>query len=149
MSDDIEVRPAIADDLEQVWPMVNEFASSYRPQRFAYVRSFGDLLKRPDTLILVALNKSAIVGYLLGSYHGTFFANGPVAWIEELMVKEPFRRQSVATKLMSSAEAWARTIPTAYVALATRRAGEFYRGIGYEEGAIYFRKTFVPPQRPD
>jgi ribosomal protein S18 acetylase RimI-like enzyme len=105
MSDDIEVRPAIAHDLEQVWPMVNDFARSYRPQRSAYERSFGELLKRPDTLILVALNQGAIVGYLLGGYHGTFFANGPVAWIEELMVKEPFRRRGVATKLMSSAEA--------------------------------------------
>jgi hypothetical protein len=47
---------------------------------------------------------------------------------------------------MGSAETWARRIPTAYVALASRRAGDFYLNVGYEESATYFRKTFVPLQ---
>jgi len=90
---------------------------------------------------------NAIVGYLLGSYHGTFFANGPVTWIEELMVSESARGQGVARKLMSSAEEWARGVPTPYVAVASRRAGDFYLRIGYEESATYYRKTFVLPVR--
>jgi GNAT superfamily N-acetyltransferase len=87
------------------------------------------------------------VGYLLGSVHGTFFANGPVAWIEELMVSESVRRLGVAAKLLSYAEDWARDLPTAYVALASRRAGDFYLKMDYEESATYFRKTFAPPHR--
>jgi GNAT superfamily N-acetyltransferase len=127
---------------------VQDFAFSYRPERPAFERSFSHLLERTDTLILVAVTDvRAIVGYLLGSHHGTFFANGPVAWIEELMVTEPVRRQGVASKLVSSAEDWARGIPGAYIALASRRAGDFYVKIGYEESAGYFKKTFVPPQR--
>lgn len=145
-SDDIEIRPAKAGDVERLWPLVQDFASSYRPERSAFELSFSDLLARTDTLVLVAVaNMRAIVGYLLGSYHGTFLANGPVAWIEELTVSEAVRRQGVASKLVSSAEEWARTIPTAYVALASRRAGDFYLKIGYEESATYFRKTFVRP----
>ena len=90
-------------------------------------------------------NANAIVGYLLGSYHGTLFANGPVAWVEELMLTESVRRQGMATKLTSSAEAWAGSVPAANLAVASRRAGDFSLGIGYEESATYYRKNFVPP----
>jgi GNAT superfamily N-acetyltransferase len=146
--DSVEVRPANVEDADHLWPLVQNFAFSYQSDRPAFERSFGALLGRSDSLLLVAVtNQGAIVGYLLGSYHGTFSANGPVAWIEELMVSESVRRQGVASKLLSSAEAWAMSIPTAYIALATRRAGEFYLKIGYEESATYYRKTFVPPVR--
>ena len=146
--DQVSVRPAMVEDVEQFWPLVQDFAFSYRPERSAFERSFSDLLARSDTLVLVAVaSTGAIVGYLLGSVHGTFFANGPVAWIEELMVDESSRHQGVASELVSAAEEWARTIPTAFIALASRRAGDFYLGIGYEGSATYYRKTFVPPQR--
>ena len=83
-SETIDIRPAITEDVDQLSPLVKESASSYRPEGQAFAQSFTDLVGRADTLIMVAVaNKSAIVGYLLGSYHGTFFANGPVAWIEE------------------------------------------------------------------
>jgi GNAT superfamily N-acetyltransferase len=141
----VEVRPAEPEDIDGVWPLVQEFSFSYRPDRSAYVRSFGELLDRRDTLVLVAAADGVVVGYLLGSCHGTFFANGPVAWIEELMVDESVRHQGIATRLMASAEMWARSIPAAYVALASRRAGGFYLELGYEESAAYFRKAFVSP----
>ena len=109
---DIEIRLAKAGDLEQLWPQVENFAFSYRPERSAFGRSFSDFLDRSDTLVLVAVSDAeAVVGYLLGSFHGTFFANGPVAWTEELMVGEPLRGMGVASKLMSSAEEWARSPP--------------------------------------
>jgi GNAT superfamily N-acetyltransferase len=146
-SDSVEIRGAGAEDVAKLWSLVQELAFSYRPERSMFERSFSELIERPDTLVLVAVaNTSAVVGYLLGSYHGTFYANGPVAWIEELMVSESIRRHGVATKLMSSAEDWARTIPTAYIALASRRAGDFYLRIGYEDSATFYRKTFVPPE---
>jgi GNAT superfamily N-acetyltransferase len=147
MSVDIEIRPARPEDAEQLWPLVEDFAFSYRAERSAFDRSFRELVERPDTLVLVALHAGTVIGYLVASYHGTLFANGPVAWIEELMVSESFRRRGVATNLMSSAEAWAGSVPTASIALASRRAGAFYLGIGYEESATYFRKTFVPSNR--
>jgi len=146
-TDSVEIRPARLGDADQIWSLVQQFAFSYRPMRSIFERSFGEFLGRSDTLVLVAEGPiDAIVGYLLASHHGTFFANGPVAWVEELMVSESVRHQGVATRLMGLAETWAKSIPTAYVALASRRAGDFYLKVGYEESATYFRKTFVPPQ---
>jgi hypothetical protein len=31
------------------------------------------------------------------------------------------------------------------VALATRRAAPFYRALGYQDSAVYFRKVLNPP----
>ena len=41
---------------------------------------------------------------------------------------------------MSAFERWAAVRDCALVALATRRAAPFYRALGYEESAVYFRK---------
>lgn len=141
-----EVRPARSGDAKHIWPLVEQFGFSYRPERKIFEQSFGDSLARSDTLVLVAEKpKDTIVGYLLACHHGTFFANGRVAWVEELMVSESVRRQGVGARLMASAESWAKSIPTAYVALASRRASDFYLKVGYEDSATYLRKAFVPP----
>lgn len=41
---------------------------------------------------------------------------------------------------MEAAERWAVEQGAAYLALATRRAADFYRAIGYSESATFFRK---------
>lgn len=148
MSDEaIEVRQARADDVEQLWPLVQNFATSFRPERSAFDLALSEMVDRVDTLVLAAVtDRGTIVGYLLGSFHGTFFANGPVAWIEELMVAEPVRRRGVASALLSSAEVWAKSIPCAYVALASRRASGFYLRNGYEESATFLRKVLATPE---
>jgi hypothetical protein len=42
--------------------------------------------------------------------------------------------------MMSAFEHWAAVRDCALVALATRRAAPFYRALGYEESAVYFRR---------
>lgn len=81
-----------------------------------------------------------IVGYVLGFNHYTFYANGRVAWVEEIVVNEAFRRRGIGTLLMQSFEAWAEKQDAKLVALATRRAAGFYQALGYEESALYMRK---------
>lgn len=41
---------------------------------------------------------------------------------------------------MRFAEEWAADQGAAYVALATRRAADFYAALGYAESATFFRK---------
>jgi GNAT superfamily N-acetyltransferase len=142
----ITVRPAEAKDCAQVWPLVRDFAVSYRPEIAAFQRTFDALLDRPDTLVALAEEDGErIVGYVLASHHGTFHANGPVAWVEELMVAESARRSGLGRSLVAEAEGWARSIPVAYIALASRRAGEFYKKLDYHVSATYFKKGFDPP----
>jgi len=122
-----------------------DFAVSYVPEEEIFRRSFADLLARADSLVLVAEEGAVVLGYLLAAWHGTLFANGPVAWVEELMVARPVRGSGVGRSLMAAAEHWARTVPCASLALASRRAGPFYEALGYEPSATYYRKPFWPP----
>ena len=46
----------------------------------------------------------------------------------------------IGEALMRDFEGWARSRECRLVALATRRAAAFYRAIGYEESATYFRR---------
>ncbi|MGA8117256.1 MAG: GNAT family N-acetyltransferase [Actinocatenispora sp.] len=104
--------------------------------------TWQQLVVAPDTLLLVAeTGGHGIVGYLLATSHLTFLANGPVAWVEEVMVEQSSRRTGVGRRLMAHAEAWARSIGAAYLALASRRAEAFYRTLHYEDSAVFFKKT--------
>jgi GNAT superfamily N-acetyltransferase len=148
VSDHITIRTTKTEDVEGLWPLVQDFALSYRPDRSLFTPSFHGLLERSDSPVLVAVEDAGpLVGHLLDSLHGRFFANGAVAWIEELMVSESARRRGAATNLMPAAEDWTKTIHTSCVALARRRARDFYRSIGYDESATYFRKTFDDANR--
>jgi GNAT superfamily N-acetyltransferase len=145
MSDNpVLIRPARSDDRENVWPLARDFATSFSPRRDAFDASWPQLVDAPRTILLVAETaEGEVVGYLLGSSHLTFLANGPVAWVEEVMVDRNQRQSGVGRSLMEYAESWASSIGAAYLALASRRAGTFYLALGYEDSATFFKKTLV------
>ena len=137
------VRPARPEDRDLIWPLTLEFATSFSPDRREFDSAYASLLGRPDTFLAVAeLPTAGIAGYTLASSHLALFANGPVAWVEELIVSPDWRRGGMGASLMQAAEQWAFEQGATYVALATRRASDFYRAIGYSESATFFRKVF-------
>lgn len=138
------IRPARPGDADQVWPLARDFATSFAPERGAFDATWQRLDDAPSTLVVVAETPGhEIVGYLLANSHLTFLANGPVAWVEEVMVAEGHRRSGVGRELMGCAEKWARESGAAYLALASRRAGPFYLALGYEDSAVFYKKTLA------
>ena len=78
-------------------------------------------MAEPNTLLIIAHPPTAeVVRYLLAFSHTTFLANGPVAWVEEVMVAEQARRGGIGRRLIATAEDWSASIGAAYIALATR-----------------------------
>ena len=134
------IRTAQYLDAEAVLALAKSFATSFVVDDQAFSRVFSELLASPQAHLAVAEADRQLVGYILGFDHDTFFANGRVAWVEEIMVGELFRRQGIGQLLMQEFETWAAQRGSKLVGLATRRAAPFYRAIGYEESAIYFRK---------
>ena len=134
------VRPATAADADAVWLLVRDFATSFTPTRDGFDRVWPGLLSRDDVLVLVA-EVDGVAGYLLASEHPTFFAGGPVVGVEEIMVAPEYRRSRVGAALMAAAEDWAASRKAGYVSLATRRAGPFYVALGYEESAVFYKKS--------
>jgi GNAT superfamily N-acetyltransferase len=136
----LTVRKMTHDDRGTVFALVAQFATSFKPERAAFETGFDRLLPDKSAWLAVAELDDEIVGYCLGFDHDTFFANGRVSWVEEIMVKESMRGKGIGRRLMDAFEAWAAGRGSKLIALATRRAAAFYLALGYEESATYFRK---------
>ena len=135
----MHIRMATEEDALPVYRLAKDFATSFVVHDSAFAHAFRTLLAEPNAYLAVAADED-IVGYLLGFDHYTFFANGRVAWVEEITVRQDCRRRGIGWRLMQAFESWARARQAKLVALATRRAAPFYQAIGYEESATYFRK---------
>jgi GNAT superfamily N-acetyltransferase len=140
------IRPATAADASAVAGLAAGLAQSFEFSRASFDAHYPALLTAGNVCLLVAVTSPGpdgdCLGYLLGFEHLTFYANGPVAWAEEVMVRDGHRGQGVGRALMTAFERWARQRGCALVALATRRAAPFYRSVGYQDSAVYLRKVF-------
>jgi GNAT superfamily N-acetyltransferase len=134
------IRPARESDASQLFPLAREFATSFEPRADALESSLRDILANEAAWLGVAEATDQLVGYVLGFEHCTFYANGRVSWVEELTVRSDWRGRGVGRALMRAFEGWATRRGAKLVALATRRAAPFYRALGYEESATYFRR---------
>jgi GNAT superfamily N-acetyltransferase len=139
----VGIRTARVDDTEALFPLEREMATTFVPAHAAFVESLSRLSVDPNAMLIVAEENAAcrLVGYLLGFRHDTFFADGPVGWVEELYVRPEARSGGIGVTLMKAFERWARANGASMVALATRRAEELHDAIGYEASAVYVRKV--------
>ena len=141
----IVVRAALIEDVDAVWPLARDLATSYAVDHDTYTTDFAVLVADSTVALLVAEQDGVVVGYLLGQSHVTFHAGGPVVWVEEVMVARERRGAGVGRALMQATEDLARASGAAYVSLATRRAGAFYGALGYQESATYVKKRLRDP----
>ena len=139
-----EIRHAEPSDADGVAGLAAELAQSFPFSATSFSASYPALLAADGTCLLLAVNGPESIGYLLGFRHLTFYANGPVAWVEEVVVRGNDRRRGTGAALMGAFERWAVAEGCTLIALATRRAAPFYRALGYEESATYFRKVLAP-----
>ena len=136
----VEIRAATTADRAELYRLAAAFGTSFRVEGPAFTDSFERVRRDEDCFLALADSGGDLDGYVLGSVHPTFFANGCVGWVEELMVREGRRQAGIGRALMAEVEAWARTRGARLLALATRRATPFYLALGYEESATYLRK---------
>lgn len=141
----LHIRPATPADAGTVAGLAAELAQSFPFSRAAFDRSYPAVLAAEDACLLLATDRgtdpAVAAGYLLGFEHPAFFASGPVAWVEEVLVRPEYRGRGAGRALMSAFEQHAADRGCRLVALATRRAAAFYRALGYQESAVYFRKV--------
>jgi len=154
------IRPAAAADAAAVAGLAAELAQSFAFSLASFDACYPALLAAGHACLLVATACSEdagpeysgpeysgpeddCLGYLLGFEHLTFYANGRVAWVEEVLVRGADRGQGAGRALMTAFEEWARGRDCALVALATRRAAPFYRALGYQDSATYLRKVLA------
>ena len=134
------IERAKASDSDGVAALAAELAQSFAFSPEAFRVNYPELIADEHACLLLAVDGAEYLGYLLGFRHLTFYANGPVGWVEEVVVRGTHRGTGIGRALMSAFEQWATGEGCVLVALATRRAAPFYRALGYDESATYFRK---------
>ena len=95
----ISIRKATADDADALFGLAKEFATSFVPDRTAFEVALADIISTDGANLSVAEVNGEVVGYCLGFDHYTFYANGRVAWVEEIAVMEPVRGRGVGKAL--------------------------------------------------
>jgi len=139
----VRVRHATAADADAVAGLAEGLAQSFAFSRASFDAHYPALLAAGHACLLVAVagaDDDDCAGYLLGFEHLTFYANGRVAWAEEVFVRDVLRGRGIGRALMATFEQWALGRGCALVALATRRAAPFYHALGYQDSAAYLRK---------
>lgn len=134
------IRQIQATELDDLFRLVEQFSTSFAPDKELFQESIGHLLSDEAAFLRVAVLDGKLIGYCLGFDHYTLYANGRIAWLEEIMVAEAYRNQGIGKQLMDGFEDWTKLRKSRLIALATRRAATFYKGLGYQESAVYFRK---------
>jgi hypothetical protein len=81
------IRKAEIRDLDAIFVLLKEFNISFQPDRNASEESARQLVADELAWLAVAEVDGSVVGYCLGFDHPTFYANGRVSWIEEIMVQ--------------------------------------------------------------
>ena len=135
------IRRAQVSDAQRVFPLAQELATSFPVEEGGFTTAFLEVLGFDHLYLSVAESSGEVLGYVLGTSHPTFYASGPVAWVEEIFVRKEHRRKGVGRLLMADFERWADSRNSRLVALATRRAADFYQSLGYVESAVYFCKV--------
>ena len=135
------IRAAAALDASPLFELVRGFPTPTptppKPEQFSKALSLPD----PSSGLLVAEHERRLVGYVSGYCHTTFYAGGPVASVDELLVVEPLRGTGIGRQLMDAFEQWARDRQCVLVSLATRGAAAFYERRGYTSEAATTRST--------
>ncbi|GGD62540.1 GNAT family N-acetyltransferase [Paenibacillus nasutitermitis] len=137
----LNYRNAISKDEEELFDLSAKLSTSFKLNKTDFKRTFLNVLSNKDADLLVAEIETGIIAYVLAFHHSTFYANGLISWVEELFVLEDYRGKSVGKNLMVLIEEKAVQRGSKLVALATRRASDFYKAIGYDESAVYFKKS--------
>jgi hypothetical protein len=86
-----EIRRAHAGDADAVACLAAELAQSFTFSLKKFRRNYPALLAAEDACLFLAADGEECLGYLLGFQHLTFYANGQVAWIEEVSVRRQDR----------------------------------------------------------
>jgi GNAT superfamily N-acetyltransferase len=143
----LNVRRATVADEFALFALVSRFPTPTPPTREVFAIALRLKLKDPDGFVAVAESGAALVGYVAGDAHETFYADGKVAWVDEILVTEDARRQGIGRALMTEFETWAENGRCKLIGLATRGATSFYEELGFETSAGYFKRYLRPEDR--
>jgi len=135
------IRCATESDEEAVFPLATLLSPKFIIERASFASAFEQLRASEDVYLRVLEESGIVIGYLLGWSRLAFYSNGPVGWVQEIVVHPDYRRRKLGKLLMNDFEKWVALRGGRLMSLATRGATEFYLALGYMESATYYKKS--------
>jgi ribosomal protein S18 acetylase RimI-like enzyme len=107
-----------------------------------YGRFLVSRIPDPDSLVVVAEDAGAVVGYLFGDLEGTSWMDlrGPCGFVHDVYVDESARRRGAGRELMRVALEWFRAKGRSQVVLWTKTKNEHAQRLF---AALGFRSTMI------
>ena len=91
----VTIRPASASDTRPLFALVRTFPTPTPPSAEQFSRALNAKLPDPFSCLFVAEHEGRLAGYVSAYCHATFYAGGPTAWVDELLVSEPLRETGI------------------------------------------------------
>jgi N-acetylglutamate synthase len=142
-SKEITIREFNMGDYEQVTALWTEAGIHYRPNGRESRSHLAKELRGGQALFLVAVADRRVVGVVLGTH------DGRKGWINRLAVSEDFRRQNIASKLVTTLEirlkALGIDITASLIEPENAASKSFFYKMGYIKVPVeYFSKRQSP-----
>ena len=134
------VREAEDADEMAVYSLAVSFSFPVGTNRLAFHKAWKKKINDADCFVGLAEVEGSIVGYISGYVHTTLYADKPMAWIDEIFVREDMRKGGIGRSLMGEIARWATERGCRLLALASQESAEFYHALGYEEDASRYYK---------
>ena len=133
-------RTATMDDKEAIFLLANQLSEFIKVDKKIFTDNYREMISDKNHFLLVAELDEKVVGYLSGYFHKAIYANGLVAYVDEIVVLDCQRHLKIGTLLMKELEIIAKIKNCILISLATAGARAFYEKIGYETKAGYYKK---------
>lgn len=140
MKERLIIRNAGIEDKDSIFQLANQLSDFVKIDKDIFSNNYQELISNQNHCILVAELEKSVIGYLSGYFHKTIYANGLVAYVDEIVILNTHRNFNIGTVLMNELEIVAKNKNCILVSLATAGAKGFYEKIGYATKAGYFKK---------
>lgn len=148
----IKINAATTNELESLVELLNTLFSieqDFTPDAAAQRNGLRLLLEHPNHgQIFVAHDPTAkVIGMVSAQLVISTAMGGPSAWIEDMIVCEPFRGQGIGKALLDKAEEWAKSKGAKRIQLVAdadnEPALEFYKHLNWQPTRLYAWKKII------
>jgi GNAT superfamily N-acetyltransferase len=139
-----KIREAANTDEEAVFNLAVNITRDPPIEREMFHGIWLNKLHNETSYVAIAELEGVVVGYISGYLHSTLYSNNPIAWVDEIVVKEGARKRGIGKKMMGNFINWASENESRLVALASHEGDAFYRSLGYKEDVSKYYTLEVP-----
>jgi N-acetylglutamate synthase-like GNAT family acetyltransferase len=133
------IRSAGEKDQNRLFELLKQFAITRIPNQAEFDKNYPQVINDPNVFLKVAEIEGNVVGYYLAILQWTFYANGKVVLLQELMMDPDYRGKGIGSDLLKHAIETAKNSGAQEISLFTSRAPDYYPRFGFEMKASYFR----------